>query len=63
MALRIRRISLDATPSTQLSLETLARVLQPAIVAEVIDRCAARERRARKLPASTVLLLCIAMNL
>lgn len=63
MALRIRRISLDATPSAQLSLETLARVLQPAIVAEVIDKCAARERRARKLPASAVLLLCIAMNL
>ena len=63
MALRIRRISPDATPSSQLSLETLARVLSPAIVAEVIDRCAAREKRARKLPASTVLLLCVAMNL
>ena len=63
MALRIRQIGLDATPSTQLSLETLARVLRPAILAEVIDRCAAREKRARKLPASTVLLLCVAMNL
>ena len=63
MALRIRSISPDATPSSQLSLETLARVLRPAIVAEVIDRCAAREKRARKLPASTVLLLCVAMNL
>ena len=63
MALRIRPISPDATPSSQLSLETLARVLRPAIVTEVIDRCAAREKRARKLPASTVLLLCVAMNL
>ena len=63
MALRIRSISPDATPSSQLSLETLARVLRPAIVTEVIDRCAAREKRARKLPASTVLLLCVAMNL
>src|SRR5918992_445383 len=63
MALRIRPISPHATPSSQLSLETLARVLRPAIVAEVIDRCAAREKRARKLPASTVLLLCVAMNL
>jgi hypothetical protein len=54
MALRIRPISPDATPSSQLSLETLARVLRPAIVTEVIDRCAAREKRARKLPASTV---------
>lgn len=63
MALRIRRISPDATPSAQLSLETLARVLQPAIVAEVIDKCAARERRPRKLPASAVLLPCMAMNL
>jgi Insertion element 4 transposase N-terminal len=58
MALRIRSIGPDATPSTQLSLETLARVLRSAILAEVIDRCAAREKRARKLPASTVLLLC-----
>ena len=63
MALRIRQISPDATPSCQLSLETLARVLSPAIVAEVIDRCAAREKRTRKLPASTVLLFCVAMNL
>jgi hypothetical protein len=63
MALRIRPISPDATPSSQLSLETLARVLRPAILTEVIDRCAAREKRARKLPASTVLLLCVAMNL
>ena len=62
MALRIRQIGLDATPSSQLSLETLARVLRPAILAEVIDRCAAREKRARKLPASTVLLLCVAMR-
>ena len=46
MALRIRQIGLDATPSTQLSLGTLARVLRPAILAEVIDRCAAREKRA-----------------
>jgi hypothetical protein len=63
MTLRIRPISPHATPSSQLSLETLARVLRPAIVAEVIDRCAAREKRARKLPASTMLLLCVAMNL
>lgn len=63
MPLRIRRISPDTTPSTQLSLETLARVLQPTIVAEVIDQCAAREQRTRKLPATAVLLLCIAMNL
>jgi hypothetical protein len=63
MALRIRRIGLDDTPSAQLSLEALARVLRPTIVSEVIDRCAAREKRARKLPASAVLLLCVAMNL
>ena len=64
MALRIRRIGLDDTPSAQLSLEALARVLRPTIVSEVIDRCAAREKRAPKLPASAVLLLlCLAMNL
>jgi Insertion element 4 transposase N-terminal len=63
MALRIRRIGLDDTPSAQLSLEALARVDRPTIVSEVIDRCAAREKRAPKLPASAVLLLCVAMNL
>jgi hypothetical protein len=63
MSLRIRRIGPDDIPSSRLSLEALARVLKPAILAEAIDECGAREERTRKLPAACVLLLCVAMNL
>ncbi|MDP8974714.1 MAG: IS4 family transposase [Actinomycetota bacterium] len=63
MPLRIRHIDPDATPGCELSFEALARVLRPQIVSEVIEECAVRERRLRKLPASTVVLMCVAMNL
>jgi hypothetical protein len=63
MTLRIRRIHPDATPSTQLSLQALARVLSPTIVCDVLKECSAHEQRSRKLPAASVVLLCIAMNL
>ncbi len=63
MALRIRQIDRDATPSTHLSLEALARMLSPSIVDDVLEECAAHEQRTRKLPAAAVVLLCIAMNL
>lgn len=63
MPLRIRRISPDDIPSSQITLEALARILKPTILAESIDECGARERRTRKLPATAVLLLCVAMNL
>ncbi len=53
MPLRIRHIDPDATPGCDLSFEALARVLRPQIVSEVIEECAVRERRLRKLPAST----------
>lgn len=63
MALRIRRISPDDIPSSRLTLEALASVLKPTVMAEAIDECGAREKRKRKLPAAAVLLLCVAMNL
>lgn len=63
MALRIRRINPHDIPSSRLTLEALARVLKPEAMAEAIDGCGARERRTRKLPATAVLLLCVAMNL
>jgi hypothetical protein len=63
MTLRIRQIDPDATPSTQFSLEALARVLPPATVEEVVEECCAREQRTRKLCATFVVFFCIAMNL
>ena len=63
MTLRIRHIDPDATPSSQVSLEALARVLPEATVAQVVQECDATEQRTRKLCATFVVLLCVAMNL
>lgn len=63
MPLRIRHIDPDATPGSQLSLEALARLLRPEVLSEVLDECGAREQRTRKLPASAVIVVCVAMNL
>jgi hypothetical protein len=63
MTLRIRHLDPDATPSSQVSLEALARVLPEATIAEVLQECDATERRTRKLSASFVVILCVAMNL
>jgi Insertion element 4 transposase N-terminal/Transposase DDE domain len=63
MTLSIRHIDPDASPSSQVSLEALARVLPETTVAEVLQECDATERRTRKLCASFVVLLCVAMNL
>jgi hypothetical protein len=63
MTLSIRHIDPDATPSSQVSLEALARVVPEATVAEVLKECEATERRTRKLPAAFVVILCVAMNL
>ena len=63
MTLRIRHIDPDATPSSQVSLETLARIVPETIVAEVLKECNATERRTRKLSAAFVVILCVAMNL
>jgi len=63
MTLRIRHIDPDATPSSQVSLEALARVVPEATVAEVLKECNATEQRTRKLSAAFVVLLCVAMNL
>lgn len=63
MPLRIRHVHPDATPGCEISLEALARVLRAEVVSEVIEECAVREQRSRKLPAATVVLVCVAMNL
>jgi hypothetical protein len=63
MSLRIRHIAPDATPSSQVSLEALARILPETTIAEVLKECDATQRRTRKLPAAFVVLLCVAMNL
>ena len=63
MTLRIRHIDPHATPSSQISLETLARIVPETTVAEVLKECNATERRTRKLSAAFVVILCVAMNL
>src|SRR5215218_127135 len=63
MTLRIRHIDPDATPTSQVSLEALARIIPEATVAEVLKECDATEQRTRKLCASFVVILCVAMNL
>lgn len=63
MSLRIRHIDPDSTPGSKLSLEDLARVLRPEILSDVLHECKAHEQRTRKLPAATVVLVCVAMNL
>ena len=63
MTLRIRHLNPDATPSSQVSLEALARVVPEATVAEVLKECNATEQRTRKLSAAFVVILCVAMNL
>lgn len=52
-----------AVEAAELSVEALGRVLDPAVVADAVDGCGARERRRRKLPAALVLVLCVALNL
>lgn len=63
MVLRIRHIAPDATPSSKVSLDALARVVPEATIAEVVKECHAAELRSRKLPATFIVLLCVAMNL
>lgn len=62
-ATRIRHIDPDATLGSELSLEALARLLRPEILSEVLEECEAHEQRTRKLPASTMVVVCVAMNL
>ena len=63
MTLRIRHIDPDASPTSQVSLEALARVVPEETIAEVIKECNATEQRTRKLSAAFVVILCVAMNL
>src|ERR671913_2084012 len=63
MTLRIRHIDPDASPTSQVSLEALARVVPEETVREVLKECKATEQRTRKLSAAFVVILCVAMNL
>jgi Insertion element 4 transposase N-terminal/Transposase DDE domain len=63
MSLRIRHIDPDATLSRQVSLEALARIIPEATVTQVLKECNATEQRTRKLCATFVVFLCVAMNL
>jgi hypothetical protein len=61
--LSIRTIDPSALLGDHVCLDALARKLPPATVAAVVDAEGLREQRRRKLPASLVVLICIAMNL
>jgi hypothetical protein len=62
VASMIRRALDEAVRGSDLAVETLGGVLDPADVAAAVDGCGARERRRRKLPAGLTVLLCVAMN-
>ena len=63
MSLRIRHLDPDATLTSQVSLEALARIVPETTVREVLKECNATEQRTRKLSASFIVFLCVAMNL
>ncbi len=60
--LMIREVAADGAAPPEFSLEALAAVVTPAAVDAAVAACGARERRVRKLPAATTVLVCIAMN-
>jgi Insertion element 4 transposase N-terminal/Transposase DDE domain len=61
--LMIREVAASAAIVPEFSLEALAAVVAPAAVEAVIDACAVREHRRRKVPAAMTIFFCIAMNL
>lgn len=63
MPLMIRDVGVDARLDEHLALEALAQHLTPALLAQTVAACAVQEKRLRKLPATVVLALGIAMNL
>lgn len=63
MSLIIRPRDGFATLHAHLSLDALGQIVPRATIIAVLDACHAHEARTRKLPATFVLLLCIAMNL
>ena len=63
MFLSIRRLGEESQLSEHLAFEALGEVVTPAVIEAVIGQTDAREERVRKLPASVMLVFCIAMNL
>jgi hypothetical protein len=63
MPLMIREVLPNDALGAHLALEALGQVLPPPVVAAVLAREGAEERRGRKLPAAVTLLLCVAMHL
>ena len=63
MSLSIRKVSADARLDDNLALEALATHLTPALHDQIVSTHNVQEKRRRKLPASVVLSLCVAMNL
>lgn len=63
MSLIIRPRDTFATLHAHLSLDAFGQVVPRAAITAVLDACDAHEQRTRKLPATLVVLLCIAMNL
>lgn len=63
MPLSIRTIDPSPSLDEHVCLDALAHRLSPATVAAVVEAEGVREQRRRKLPASLVVLICVAMNL
>jgi hypothetical protein len=63
LGLSIRKVSADARLDDHLALEALAIHLTPALLDQIVSTHNVHEKRRRKLPASVVLSLCVAMNL
>ena len=62
MPLIIRDIGADAVLNEHLALDALATHLTPALLEQVVRTSHVQEERLRKLPATVVLALCVAMN-
>ncbi|HET9870609.1 MAG TPA: IS4 family transposase [bacterium] len=63
MFLSIRELAQESQLSEHLAFDALGEVVTPGVIEAVIGQTDAREERVRKLPASVMLVFCIAMNL
>lgn len=63
MGFSIRAVDAGSKFCSALKLEAIARAVPPSEIEAVIEQCGVREQRQRKLNASVIVLLVIAMNL